>query len=288
MTDHPAIAPGRAAVITGAAGGIGLAVALKCAAAGMKVMLADANAEGLDGARARIAATTNRPDEVRSLAVDVSKAADLERLRDEAFGAFGEVGLLMNNAGVGNGGPVLGDPERWRRVLDVNLWGVINGMQAFAPAIIAQGTPCAIINTGSKQGITTPPGDAAYNVSKAGVKVATEALAHELRNIEGCKVTAHLLIPGFTFTGITANLDRPKPPGAWSADQVADFLFDGLARGDFYILCPDNEVTRDIDERRVLWAAQDIIDNRPPLSRWHPDWKAPFAEFMKGPSPRRP
>ena len=180
----------------------------------MKVMLADANADGLETARARVAATTNRPDEVRSLGVDVSKAADVEKLRDEAFAAFGEVGVLMNNAGIGNGGPVLGDPNKWRRVMDVNLWGVINGMQIFAPAMIRQGTPCAIVNTGSKQGITTPPGDAAYNVSKAGVKVATEALAHELRNIEGCRVTAHLLIPGFTFTGITASLDRPKPPGA--------------------------------------------------------------------------
>lgn len=287
MANHPAIAPGRAAVVTGAAGGIGLATALKFAAAGMKVMLADANADGLETARARVAATTNRPDEVRSLGVDVSKAADVERLRDEAYAAFGEVGVLMNNAGIGNGGPVLGDSDKWRRVLDVNLWGVINGMQTFAPAMIKQGTPSAIVNTGSKQGITTPPGDAAYNVSKAGIKVATEALAHELRNIEGCKVTAHLLIPGFTFTGITASLDRPKPPGAWTADQVADFLLDGLAKGDFYILCPDNDVTRDIDERRIFWAAQDIIENRPALSRWHPDWKAPFAEFMKGPSPRR-
>jgi len=287
MAGHPAIAAGRAAVITGAAGGIGLATALKLAAAGMKVTLADANAERLEQAREGIALTTNRPDEVRALALDVAKPADVERLRDEAYAAFGEVAVLMNNAGVGNGGPVLGDLEKWRRVLEVNLWGVINGMQAFAPAMIRQGTPGVIINTGSKQGITTPPGDAAYNVSKAGVKVATEALAHELRNIEGCKVTAHLLIPGFTFTGITANLDRPKPLGAWTAEQVADFLLDGLGKGDFYILCPDNDVTRDIDERRILWAAQDIIENRPPLSRWHPDWKAPFAEFMKGPSPCR-
>ena len=94
--------------------------------------------------------------------------------------------------------------ERWQELFATNLWGVIHGVQVFAPAMIAQGTPAAIVNTGSKQGITCPPGNTAYNVTKAGVKVVTEALAHELRSTEGCEVTAHLLIPGFTFTGITA------------------------------------------------------------------------------------
>ena len=101
---------------------------------------------------------------------------------------------------------MFGDPARWRRILDVNLWGVINGVQAFAPDMIKQGTAAAIVNTGSKQGITCPPGDTAYNVSKAGVKVVTEALAHELRNTEGCRVSAHLLIPGFVFTGYDKGL----------------------------------------------------------------------------------
>jgi NAD(P)-dependent dehydrogenase (short-subunit alcohol dehydrogenase family) len=286
MANHPAIAAGRAAVVTGAAGGIGLAAALRFAGLGMKVMLADTRAEALADARARVLQATNRPDDVRASVVDVSQPGEVERLRDEAYSAFGDVAVLMNNAGIGGGGPVLGDPAKWRRVLDVNLWGILNGMQAFAPTMIKQGTPAAIVNTGSKQGITTPPGDAAYNVSKAGVKVSTEALAHELRNIPGCKVTVHLLIPGFTFTGISAAPDGPKPAAAWTADQVVDFLLDGLAKGDFYILCPDNEVTRDVDERRIFWAAHDLIDNRPPLSRWHPDWKDAFADFMKAP-PRR-
>ncbi|HTR13454.1 MAG TPA: SDR family NAD(P)-dependent oxidoreductase [Roseiarcus sp.] len=278
---HPALAPGRAAVITGAASGIGLAAAEKFAGIGMKVLMADWKADALHEAAKRVAAVSGRQGDVRSLLADVSKRADVEGLKAEAYGAFGEVALLMNNAGVGGGGGVLGDAEKWRRVIEVNLWGVINGMQVFAQPMIAQRSPAAIVNTGSKQGVTTPPGDAAYNVSKAGVKVATEALAHELRNIEGCAVRAHLLIPGFTHTGINASAGGPKPPGAWTPEQVVDFLIDGMGRGDFYILCPDNEVTRDIDERRILWAAHDIVDNRPALSRWHPDYARAFADYMK-------
>ncbi|MFP3570342.1 SDR family NAD(P)-dependent oxidoreductase, partial [Paraburkholderia sp. SIMBA_030] len=87
----------------------------------------------------------------------------------------------------------------WDNILGVNLLGVINGTRAFGAAMTKHGEPGLIINTGSKQGITTPPGNPAYNVSKAGVKVFTEALGHELRNTEGSKISAHLLIPGFVF-----------------------------------------------------------------------------------------
>ena len=121
------------------------------------------------------------------------------------------------------------------------------------------------------------------NVSKAGVKVVTEALSHELRNIEGCQVSAHLLIPGFTFTGMTTSPKTEKPPGAWTAEWVVDFLVAAMSEGRFYALCADDDVTRDMDERRILWAAQDIIENRPALSRWHPDYKDAFAELMKAP-----
>jgi len=286
MSMHPALSAGRVAVITGAASGIGLAAARKFVALGMKVWMADANAEGLKAAAASVRAGAKRPDEVCASIVDVSNLGHVQGLKDEAYAAFGEVAVLMNNAGVGGGGGVFAEHARWRRVIDINLWGVINGVQTFGPAMIAQGTPGAIVNTGSKQGITCPPGDTAYNVSKAGVKVVTEALAHELRNTENCKISAHLLIPGFTFTGITNAPTREKPPGAWTAEQVVDFLLPAMAAGDFYVLCPDNDVTRDIDERRMFWAAGDIIENRPALSRWHPDYKEAFAEFMKAPWPR--
>jgi len=213
---------------------------------------------------------------------DVSKLADLQRLKDKAYASFGDVAVLMNNAGTAPGGGPWDHIDRWRTVLEVNLWGVINGVQTFTQAMIDQGTPGAIISTGSKQGITTPPGEPAYNVSKAGVKAFTEALQHELRNTPGNRITAHLLIPGFVFTGLTARGRDEKPAGAWTPEQTVDFMIEQIDAGDFYILCPDNDVPRSLDERRILWAAGDIVENRPPLSRWHPDYAEAFAKFVKG------
>ena len=281
MATHPALGANRTAVVTGAASGIGLAASVKFAALGMNVCMADANAEALEAAAARLRETTERPETVRTFAVDVGNPDSVRRLKESVFDAFGEVALLMNNAGTGGGGGLFGDPVRWRRIIDVNLLGVVNGVQTFAPDMIRQEAPSAIVNTGSKQGITCPPGDTAYNVSKAGVKVVTEALAYELRNIDACRVSAHLLIPGFTFTGMTAGSHVAKPDAAWTAEQVVDFMLDAMGKGDFYILCPDNDVPREMDERRIMWAAGDIVENRPPLSRWHPDYKDAFAKFAK-------
>jgi hypothetical protein len=112
------------------------------------------------------------------------------------------------------------------------------------------------------------------------VKVLTEAVAHGLR-VAGARLSAHLLIPGSTFTGMTAGAGGAKPAGAWTADQVVEMLIAGMAAGDFYILCPDNEVTRALDIKRITWAAQDITENRPALSRWHPDYAEAFASFLK-------
>lgn len=274
---HPALQPGRVAVVTGGASGLGLAAARRFAALGMKVVIADLGAERLAAARAAIGG------DVLAVEADVSRREDVERLASATEQTFSTPDILVNNAGIQPGSSVFGDPDAWRRILDVNLFGILHGTQVFGPRMIASGREGLIINTGSKQGITTPPGDPAYNVSKAGVKVLTEALEHELRNTPGCRVRAHLFIPGFVFTPLAAPGRTEKPAGAWTAEQTVDFMLERVEAGEFYILCPDNDVTRDIDRKRIRWAAGDIVESRPPLSRWHPDHKDAFAAFLADP-----
>jgi NAD(P)-dependent dehydrogenase (short-subunit alcohol dehydrogenase family) len=279
MTHHPAIAAGHAAVITGGASGIGLAAAKRFASFGMKIAIADLDPAALDAAADEIAAVAPEA-RVITVACDVSRMDEVQALKARAYDAYDDVAVLMNNAGTAPGGGPFDHYERWQRVLGVNLWGVINGVHAFAEAMIGQGTDAMIVNTGSKQGITCPPGDTAYNVSKAGVKVITEGLQHTLRNVPGGKVSAHLLVPGWTHTSLTAKTPgEEKPSGAWTADQVVDMLLERTGRGDFYIICPDNDVSWETDRKRIQWGAADITENRPPLSRWHPDYGDAFAAF---------
>jgi NAD(P)-dependent dehydrogenase (short-subunit alcohol dehydrogenase family) len=279
---HPVLSPDQVAVITGGASGIGFAAAQKFASLGMKVCIADLGADRLAAAEAELVpASSGGAANVMTMAVDVSRAEEVSKLEAAVRERFGRTDILMNNAGIQPGSAMFGPAENWQRILGVNLWGVIHGSQIFAPGMIERGRPGLIINTGSKQGITTPPGDPAYNVSKAGVKAFTEALQHELRNAKGGHITAHLLIPGFVFTGLTAKGRTEKPAGAWTGEQAVDFMIERLEAGDFYILCPDNDVPRRLDERRILWAAGDIVENRPPLSRWHPDYAEAFARFVK-------
>jgi NAD(P)-dependent dehydrogenase (short-subunit alcohol dehydrogenase family) len=281
MPAIPAFAEGNCAVVTGAASGIGLAAAKRLASLGLNVVLAD-RAPLDEAVKAVAEVARGGAGSVLAAPTDVSRIEDLKALEALAVKAFGPVAVLMNNAGVQPGSSLFGDGDVWRRILDVNLWGVIQGCQVFAPAMIASGRPALIINTGSKQGITTPPGDPAYNVSKAGVKVFTEQLQHELRNIKGGKVSAHLLIPGFVFTPLTAKDRTEKPAAAWTPEQTVEFMIAELERGTFYILCPDNDVSRPLDEKRIAWAAGDIVENRPPLSRWHPDYAEAFAKAVAG------
>jgi NAD(P)-dependent dehydrogenase (short-subunit alcohol dehydrogenase family) len=285
------------AVVTGAATGIGLAAVRRFLSFGMKVALADNDAAELQTVARELAGHAGA-DRLLALPTDVSQLGDLERLRDLTWQQLGPVSVIMNNAGTGLGAGPWERYEEWKRVLDVNLWGVINGVHAFIPRMLEHGLEGLVINTGSKQGITCPPGNAPYNVSKAGVKVLTEAVQHELRNTPNCRLSAHLLVPGWTETAINrkaardravlggdpaAELAAPdvRPPGAWTADQVIDFMLAGIGKGDFYILCPDNDVSSAMDRKRIQWAAGDLTEGRPPLSRWHADYAAAFKKFAE-------
>ena len=265
---------GNLAVVTGGASGIGFAAASAFRDLGMRVCLLDRAGDTLAQAAERLGAG------VTAFPLDVADRASVEAVAASIASEHGAVSVLMNNAGVGSGGDVFAAAEAWEQVLGVNLMGVLHGVQSFVPAMVAGDAPGLVINTGSKQGITQPPGNTAYNVSKAGVKALTEGLAHSLRERTAGRISAHLLIPGFTYTGMTAGHMAGKPPGAWTAEQVVDFMMRGIAAGDFYILCPDNETSTEQDRRRIRWAADDIAQNRPALSRWHPDWREAFTRHM--------
>lgn len=273
MASETLFASGSTAVITGAASGIGRAAATRFAGLGMNLVLFDRDEAPL----AELAAALPG---ARYLAGDVREIADLEQLRDLAYANFGAVTLLMNNAAIGGeGSDNWAGLDAWRRIVDINLWGVVGGVHVFAPAMLAQESRAAIVNTGSKQGITNPPGFPTYAVAKAGVRTLTEQLEHGLREAGG-QVSAHLLVPGWTWTGMTSGAGGEKPEGAWTAEQVVDRMVAGIDAGDFYILCPDNAVTPELDAARILWGAGDLAENRPALSRWHADWKDAFEGFV--------
>ncbi len=281
-SSHPALQSGCTAVITGGANGIGLASAIRFASFGMNVLIADRDEEQLRIAEEALQEAAANSAKTMGQVCDVSAASNLAALAKTARDTFGDVSVLMNNAGAGmNPGKPWENGDGWKKLLNVNLWGVIHGVQAFVPSMLEAGKPGLVINTGSKQGITRPPGNSAYNLSKAGVIAFTESLAHELRQVEDCPLSAHLLVPGFTYTGMISQFLPNKPDGAWTSDQVVDFMLDSLATDDFYILCPDNDVTREMDERRIQWNADDLIKNRPALSRWHPEFAEEFESFMK-------
>lgn len=287
---------GKVAVITGASSGIGFAMSLTCVQLGMKVVMADVDKEGLKEAVKKVAEkAANGNDDVLFSLTDVSKKEDVEDLKKKAFERFGNVHLLMNNAGIGRKTGSISDYKNWESTINVNLWGVINGIQVFTQSMIDQDTPCIIINTGSKQGITTPPGNTGYNVSKAGVKVLTEGVQHTLRETPNCKVSAFLLVPGWTNTSLVLKARRVLDPtfdekkvfnennpadGAWSSQQVVDFCIERVKKGHFYLMCPDNSVSWAIDKFRIEWACKDLTERNVPLTRWHPKYKDEFKKLV--------
>lgn len=272
---------GNTAVITGGASGLGLEAARRYASTGMNVAIVDRDKSSLEAAEHELRALASSKASIASFECDVSDYSRVEKVRDQVIERFGAVHCLMNNAGAGF--PV-GAPWESRdelaTTLSINLWGIINGCHAFIPSMLKGDEPGAIINTGSKQGITRPPGNYAYNLSKAGVLAYTESVAHALTVHEGCKLTAHLLVPGFVYTPMISRHIPQKPPFAWTAGETIAYALPCLDRGDFYIICPDGEATRPIDEKRMRWSADDPIKNRPALSRWHPDHKEDFEAYM--------
>ena len=285
MVQHTAFESGKVAVITGAADGIGRAAAQRYASLGMHLLLADRDVE-------RLARTTDevgtiaaaQGGRVASQVLDVANFEQVVALKERAYADFSRVDVLMNNAGTSQASGAWSALPAWQHILGVNLWGIVHGVQAFTAAMIAQASPALIINTGSKQGITNPPGNPAYNVSKAGVKSLTESLQHELRTTPGCQVSAHLLVPGYTYTGLThtgtpRTRATSKPAGAWLPAQVIDYMLAAITRGSFYIICPDHEVSSADDAKRMVWAAYDMADDRAPLSRWQGDYQQAFKDF---------
>jgi len=282
------------AVVTGASSGIGKAIAVRCGKAGMKVVMIDVLP--MDTA---VAEVTSAGGTAFPLSCDVSDAAAMDLLAQTVTKRHGAPTLLANNAGIARspGGTAIGGSAQvFRKTMDVNYFGVVNGVQAFLPAMLESGKDGVIVNTGSKQGITKPPGNVAYNASKAALNAFTEGLQHELRETAGCKLRAHLLVPGWVNSDIMLNSKRADDPsvepasvffhegkpasGAWLPAQVVDYFEAEMAKGVFYVLCPDNEVDVHIDNLRMTWAMGDLVEKRPPLSRWHADYKDKFSAYV--------
>ncbi|KAF4333443.1 20beta-hydroxysteroid dehydrogenase [Fusarium beomiforme] len=276
MSPTDVFSSGSTALITGAGSGIGLAIAKLCRSKGMRTLLVDNNEEALDAL-----AKTHFPNDsdVVTSKVDVSSVSDWQALKKLAVDKFGSIEFLVLNAGRGIRG-TWGDDDYFRDTLETNLFGVIHGINTFLSVVqdAAKSKPTSIVITGSKQGITNPPGNPAYNASKAAVKTLAEHLSWDLKDKS---TSVHLLVPGWTFTGLTrATPDGKKPAGAWTAEQVAEYLYERIDKNEFYIICPDNDVTEEMDRKRITWAATEIVQRRPPLSRWREECKQEAEEAM--------
>ncbi|MEX3788319.1 SDR family oxidoreductase [Paraburkholderia sp. BR14374] len=252
---------GKVAVITGAGSGFGRAFAHKGAALGMKLVLADVDAEQL---AQTVDALREGGAEAIAVPTDVSSAAQVEALARAALAAFGKVHLLFNNAGVGTGGFLWeSSANDWSWVFGVNVMGVAHGVRVFAPLMLAQNEPAHIVNTASVAGLLAPPAMGIYNASKHAVVALTETLYHDLKLAQagtGGEVGCSLLCPAFVPTGI-AQAERARPDelrnasrptrsqiaaakqlqravqsGKLSADDVADIAFEAIAARRFYII----------------------------------------------------
>lgn len=273
---------GKTVAIVGSATGIGRAAARKWASQGANVALFDNSADGLKAVADQISANSNAT--VSHKVGDVGNLKDLQEFQKEVFTKHPDgVDILFLNAGIQFASKA-DDADAIAKLMSINFMGMVNGVTAFLSSLKGQKKPAHIVLTGSKQGITNPPGNFGYNASKAALKSYAEGLAFSLDTNEDTKhLKAHLLVPGWTFTALSGNRDSdetPKPAGAWTADQVVEVLDDGLSANQFYILCPDNEVSVELDKKRMQWNLDDILKDRPALTRWRPDYKDQVAKYF--------
>jgi NAD(P)-dependent dehydrogenase (short-subunit alcohol dehydrogenase family) len=248
---------GKVAVITGAASGIGRGIAERCVKEGMKLVLADIDDESLAHAETELRRLGGT---VLSVKTDVSKRSDVERLAQRSLDAFGQVHLLVNNAGIGAGGsPWEATWNDWEWVIGVNLWGVIHGVKVFTPLMLAQNVECHIVNTASAAGLVVGGASAPYSATKHAVVALSESLYLTLQQ-RNALVKVSVLCPGLVRTNIVdsernrpaalknepveltpemragleffkAALDASMPPL-----QVADIVLEAIRNEQFYIL----------------------------------------------------
>lgn len=269
----------RTAVITGAASGLGYALARRAVTEGMNLVLADIEEARLSAAVGTLGVTSDR---VLTLAGDLSQEATVAKLADAAYARFGAVHLLCNNAGVALTRLIREmNTADWEWVLGANLWSVIFGVQHFLPRMLAQADPSHIVNTASVAGLLSPPAAAAYNVSKHGVVTLSETLFHELR-AENAKVGVSVLCPAWVKTGINqAQRNRPArfgtaatagefsaaqekqiaqalDAGRLSADDIAQVVFEAVEERRFYVI-PHKRINEVVRQR-----FEDILSGRNP------------------------
>lgn len=268
----------KVALVTGAASGIGFALADRFASVGMKVVLADVEESALALAEQALRA---KGAPVLAVRTDVSKAADVESLADAAYARFGAVHVLCNNAGVGCGGLSWEQPlEDWEWVIGVNLWGVIHGTRTLLPRMLAQGTDGHVVNTASVAGLISSPYMSVYQATKHAVVTMTESLRMELE-LTGAKVSASVLCPGFVQTRITdsdrnrpssTRADRPESAALVTVremarqqvaagitpGEVAEVVLEAIRSDTFYIL------THPRFAKLIRTRMENILEGRPP------------------------
>ena len=272
---------GKVAVITGGASGLGRAMAERFASEGMSIVLADVEPSALAKAETEMKAAGAKVIGVRT---DVSKAADVEALAQQALATFGAVHLLANNAGVAEGGRVWDNTVAdWEWVLGVNVWGVIHGLRVFTPIMLKQGSEGHIVNTASVAGLISPPGMGIYCVSKHAVVTLSECLHHDLAR-QSDKLKCSVLCPAYVPTGIAdsgrnrppdlkdtrhksaadlaldANLKKAVQSGKLSAADVAQKVYEAVREERFYIL------THPKIKASIQWRMEDILQERNPTN----------------------